>query len=242
MNSWMTEERRQIARQYMHDMINSFVEEPETWMYVHLDATPTAVSFYSHQIENLLWYSCEHDSYALSSWTWRCWTITVTISTTSMVIVSIRSMARSMSEWRSSPWGRVMIDFKKTLKESEKAIKTNKFHVWLPKWKNFASLIYFGLSYTSTTVTWVKLSQLESNTQNHPQNTRCTSFLCIWRQFEPWSPTKTIHRRVITGSIEITRFTGSDIEACMVLIDCHRYKGSTFTVSLSTASMNAENL
>ena len=29
MNYWMTEERREIARQYVHDMINSFVEDPQ---------------------------------------------------------------------------------------------------------------------------------------------------------------------------------------------------------------------
>ena len=29
MNNWMTEERRQIVQKYVHDMINSFVEDPQ---------------------------------------------------------------------------------------------------------------------------------------------------------------------------------------------------------------------
>ena len=52
-----------------------------------------------------------------------------------------------------------------------------------------------------------------------------------WKHFEPWSPTETIHRRVITGLIEIKPFF-LDIECHILILDHHRYKGSTLIVSL----------
>ena len=58
----MTEERRQIARQYVHDMINSFVEDPQGADY-HDEYDPPYVSFYSPDIERLLEKACYEDKY-----------------------------------------------------------------------------------------------------------------------------------------------------------------------------------
>ena len=63
MNSWMTEERREIARQYVHDMINSFVEDPQGAGY-HGDFDPPYVSFYSPDIGRLLKIACHDDKYS----------------------------------------------------------------------------------------------------------------------------------------------------------------------------------
>ena len=62
MNCWVTEERRQIARQYVHDMINSFVEDPHSANY-HDEYNPPYVSFYSPDIELLLEKACYKDKY-----------------------------------------------------------------------------------------------------------------------------------------------------------------------------------
>ena len=62
MNCWMTEERREIARQYVHDMINSFVEDPHSANY-HDEYNPPYVSFYSPDIELLLEKACYKDKY-----------------------------------------------------------------------------------------------------------------------------------------------------------------------------------
>ena len=62
MNCWMTEERRQIARQYVHDMINSFVEDPHSANYRD-EYNPPYVSFYSPDIELLLEKACYKDKY-----------------------------------------------------------------------------------------------------------------------------------------------------------------------------------
>ena len=64
MNSWMTEERRQIARQYVHDMINSFVEDPHS-ANLHNEYDPPYVSFYSPDIELLLVKACHNDKYSV---------------------------------------------------------------------------------------------------------------------------------------------------------------------------------
>ena len=58
----MTEERRQIVRQYVHDMINSFVEDPQGANY-HDEYDPPYVSFYSPDIERLLEKACYKDKY-----------------------------------------------------------------------------------------------------------------------------------------------------------------------------------
>ena len=62
MNSWMTEERREIAQKYVHDMINSFVEDPHSANY-HDEYNPPYVSFYSPDIELLLEKACYKDKY-----------------------------------------------------------------------------------------------------------------------------------------------------------------------------------
>ena len=61
----MTEERCEIARRYIFDMINSFVEDPETESYPHLKSTPPIVSFYSPEFEKLLQCIREKDSYSV---------------------------------------------------------------------------------------------------------------------------------------------------------------------------------
>lgn len=63
MNSWMTEERREIARRYVHDMINSFVEDPNSGNYYE-NYDPPYVSFYSPDIERLLEKACHEDKYS----------------------------------------------------------------------------------------------------------------------------------------------------------------------------------
>ena len=64
MNSWMTEERKEIARQYVYDMINSFVEDPHTGNY-HDEYNPPYVSFYSPDLERLLVKACYDDKYTV---------------------------------------------------------------------------------------------------------------------------------------------------------------------------------
>ena len=64
MNSWMTEERRQIAQKYVHDMINSFVEDPHRANY-HEECYSPYVSFYSPDIERLLEKACHNDKYSV---------------------------------------------------------------------------------------------------------------------------------------------------------------------------------
>ena len=63
MNSWMTEERREIARRYVHDMINSFVEDPNSGNYYE-NYDPPYVSFYSPDIARLLEKACQEDKYS----------------------------------------------------------------------------------------------------------------------------------------------------------------------------------
>ena len=57
MNLWMNDERKTIARQYVHDMIRSFVAEGET-----KGLTMTAI--YAPDIERLLEIACSCDNYA----------------------------------------------------------------------------------------------------------------------------------------------------------------------------------
>ena len=60
----MTEERREIAQKYVHDMINSFVEDPHSANY-HDEYDPPYVSFYSPDIERLLEKACHNDKYSV---------------------------------------------------------------------------------------------------------------------------------------------------------------------------------
>ena len=55
MNLWMNDERKTIARQYVHDMVRSFVKEREA-------LTMTAI--YAPDIERLLEIACNSDNYA----------------------------------------------------------------------------------------------------------------------------------------------------------------------------------
>ena len=57
MNQWMNDERKTIARQYVHDMIRSFVKEREPE-----GLTMTAI--YAPDIERLLEIACQSDNYA----------------------------------------------------------------------------------------------------------------------------------------------------------------------------------
>ena len=85
MNSWMTEERRQIARQYVHDMINSFVEDPQGADY-HDEYDPPYVSFYSPDIERLLEKACHNDKYSVKHPEFACCTMLTIAFTISKVI------------------------------------------------------------------------------------------------------------------------------------------------------------
>ena len=58
----MTEERREIAQKYVHDMINSFVEDPHSANY-HGEYNPPYISFYSPDIEGLLEKACYEDKF-----------------------------------------------------------------------------------------------------------------------------------------------------------------------------------
>ena len=64
MNNWMTPARERLARQYVHDMINSFVNDPHTGNY-HDDFDPPYISFYSPDIERLLEKACHNDKYSV---------------------------------------------------------------------------------------------------------------------------------------------------------------------------------
>ena len=57
MNLWMNDERKTIARQYVHDMVRSFVKERE-------QEGLTMTSIYAPDIERLLEIACDCDNYA----------------------------------------------------------------------------------------------------------------------------------------------------------------------------------
>ena len=57
MNLWMNDERKTIARQYVHDMVRSFVKERE-------QEGLTMTSIYAPDIERLLEIACHSDNYA----------------------------------------------------------------------------------------------------------------------------------------------------------------------------------
>ena len=57
MNLWMNDERKTIARQYVHDMVRSFVTEREA-------EGLTMTSIYAPDIERLLEIACNSDNYA----------------------------------------------------------------------------------------------------------------------------------------------------------------------------------
>ena len=57
MNLWMNDERKTTARQYVHDMVRSFVAEGEM-------KGLTMTSIYAPDIERLLEIACDCDNYA----------------------------------------------------------------------------------------------------------------------------------------------------------------------------------
>ena len=87
----MTEERRQIARQYVHDMINSFVEDPQGADY-HDEYDPPYVSFYSPDIERLLEKACHNDKYSVKHPEFACCTV-LTIAFTILMVISCGRLA-----------------------------------------------------------------------------------------------------------------------------------------------------
>ena len=51
--------------------------------------------------------------------------------------------------------------------------------------------------------------------------------VCRWRQFKPWSLTKTIHCCVITNTIKVPQFS-LNIEFHILFLNRHRYEGKHF--------------
>ena len=87
----MTEERRQIARQYVHDMINSFVEDPQGANYYD-EYDPPYVSFYSPDIERLLEKACHNDKYSVKHPEFACCTV-LTIAYTILMVIACGRLA-----------------------------------------------------------------------------------------------------------------------------------------------------
>ena len=62
MNCWMNDERLDITRKYVHDMINSFVEDPKGTNY-HNEYNPPYMLINSPDLQHLLVKSCNDDKY-----------------------------------------------------------------------------------------------------------------------------------------------------------------------------------
>ena len=62
MNSWMIDERDDITRKYVHDMINSFVDDPKGTNY-HNEYNPPYMMINSPDLQHLLVKSCNDDKY-----------------------------------------------------------------------------------------------------------------------------------------------------------------------------------
>ena len=62
MNLWMNDERKTIARQYVHDMVRSFVAEGKGTSSAGIAQSLTAI--YAPDIERLLEIACDCDNYA----------------------------------------------------------------------------------------------------------------------------------------------------------------------------------
>ena len=62
MDSWMNDERRDITRKYLHDMINSFVDDPKGTNY-HNEYNPPYMMINSPDLQHLLVKSCYDDKY-----------------------------------------------------------------------------------------------------------------------------------------------------------------------------------
>ena len=62
MNCWMNDERLDITRKYVHDMINSFVEDPKGTNY-YIEYNPPYMMINSPDLQHLLVKSCNDDKY-----------------------------------------------------------------------------------------------------------------------------------------------------------------------------------
>ena len=62
MDCWMNDERRDITRKYVHDMINSFVDDPKGTNY-HNEYNPPYMMINSPDLQHLLVKSCYDDKY-----------------------------------------------------------------------------------------------------------------------------------------------------------------------------------
>ena len=62
MNCWMNDERLDITRKYVHDMINSFVDDPKGTNY-HNEYNPPYMLINSPDLQHLLVKSCNDDKY-----------------------------------------------------------------------------------------------------------------------------------------------------------------------------------
>ena len=62
MNCWMNDERLDITRKYVHDMINSFVDDPKGTNY-HNEYNPPYMMINSPDLQHLLVKSCNDDKY-----------------------------------------------------------------------------------------------------------------------------------------------------------------------------------
>ena len=63
MNLWMNDERKRIARQYVHDMVRSFVKEREA-LTSSAGIAQSLTAIYAPDIERLLEIACDCDNYA----------------------------------------------------------------------------------------------------------------------------------------------------------------------------------
>ena len=64
MDSWMNDERRDITRKYVHDMINSFVDNPEGTNY-HNEYIHPYIDIYAPSIASLIEQTCHVDKYLI---------------------------------------------------------------------------------------------------------------------------------------------------------------------------------
>ena len=125
----MTEERREIARRYVYDMINSFVEDPNNANYYE-KYDPPNVSFYSPDIGRLLEKACHDDKYSVCHpqfdvlhdphneiYDIEGHRVCVINGTIDIYIDGVAYDQNELTKWRM---------------EAAKAAKANKFHVRLP--------------------------------------------------------------------------------------------------------------
>ena len=64
MNSWMIDERDDITRKYVHDMINSFVDDPKGTNYQER-YNPPYIDIYAPSIASFIEKTCHADKYLI---------------------------------------------------------------------------------------------------------------------------------------------------------------------------------